>query len=436
MKSNLSPNWNPPDDTSPDELLRGFEAFNQTAQQLEETYREFEEKVQKLSEELAEKNRELQRNLEEKERVQNYLADVFDSTTVGLLVTDANGQVTSLNRKGTKLLGRTVEEVRQLGLPEVLPGAIRPWEFEPGNLDVLIQIRDRETEVHRPDDTVRLLRVSASALHDSQGSVNGVILNLQDITELKRLEGEAERRNRLTGMGEVAASVAHTIRNPLGSIELFTGLLRSEMTGERGKELLRHISSATQGINHVISNLIEYSRPRALHNPRVLDLHELLRENLRFSHQLVDYGHVTVRLELKAEHPWIHGDEEPLRQVCSNLLLNALQATLDPGEIVIATRDLETRNRRVLDRFAPEKSGEQSIQLLELSIQDFGVGMAPEVLPRIFDPFYTTKEHGAGLGLAIVRHILDAHGVFLEVESREGEGTRFIMVFPVSSPEA
>ncbi|MGA1597892.1 MAG: PAS domain S-box protein [bacterium] len=122
MKSNLSPNWNPPDDTSPDELLRGFEAFNQTAQQLEETYREFEEKVQKLSEELAEKNRELQRNLEEKERVQNYLADVFDSTTVGLLVTDANGQVTSLNRKGTKLLGRTVEEVRQLGLPELLPG--------------------------------------------------------------------------------------------------------------------------------------------------------------------------------------------------------------------------------------------------------------------------------------------------------------------------
>lgn len=425
-----------PESPAQDELLRGFEVFNQTALQLQETYRGFEQRVQELSEELAEKNRELERNLAEREQMQRYLSSVFESTTVGLLVANAEGEVTSLNQSGSQLLGVTEVAVQRQPLHHVLRGGVHPWECEPQGLEELTRIHEREAELTRPDGTTRRVRLSASAMRSPQGTLTGVIVNLQDVTELKRLEAEAERRNRMAGMGEVAASVAHTIRNPLGSIELFTGLLKKEITSERGRELLQHLSSATQGINLVISNLIEYSQPKPLESGRVLDLHELLKQNLRFSHQLVDYGHVQVRLDLQAEQPWVFGDEEQLKQVCSNLLLNALQATLEPGELHIATRSLVSENRKILDRFASGGERVDRLQLLELSFEDTGSGIPADVLPRIFDPFFTTKEHGAGLGLAIVRRILDAHGAVLEAHSQEGAGTRLTLLFPVQPPSA
>ena len=425
-----------PEPLAQDELLRGFEVFNQTALQLQKTYRGFEERVQELSQELAEKNKELERNLAEKEQMQRYLSSVFESTTVGLLVADAEGAVTSLNQSGAQLLGTSEASVQGLPLHQVLAGGIHPWECEPGGLEELVRIEEREAELKRPDGDTRRVRLSASAMRSSEGTLTGVIVNLQDVTELKRLEAEAERRNRMAGMGEVAASVAHTIRNPLGSIELFSGLLKQEIRSERGQELLQHLSSAAQGINLVISNLIEYSQPKPLESGRVLDLHELLKQNLRFSHQLVDYGHVQVRLDLQADHPCVYGDEEQLKQVFSNLLLNALQATLEPGELRIATRNLESRNRKILDRFSSGGTRMEALQLLELSFEDPGVGIPTEVLPRIFDPFFTTKEHGAGLGLAIVRRILDAHGAVLEAHSHEGEGSRLTLLFPVQPPSA
>ena len=248
----------------------------------------------------------------------------------------------------------------------------------------------------------------------------GLIINIQDITDLRKLEEEAERKNRFTGMGQMAASIAHEIRNPLGSIELFTSLLRKEVQSDSSQQLVHHISSAVQSMNHIISNLLEYTKPRPVAR-EIIDLHKFLRENLSFFEQLVEYNDVEMRTDFLATNTKIRGEAELLKQVFHNILINAIQAMVEEGEIRLTTRNVLTDNRKMLERFThvPLSQRRHGMSLLQVSIGDTGTGMSQEVRKRIFDPFFSTKERGTGLGLAIVHNIIESHGAIIDVESEE-----------------
>ena len=234
----------------------------------------------------------------------------------------------------------------------------------------------------------------------------------------------------------MAANIAHEIRNPLGSIELFSSLLKKEAKSESAHHLIEHISSATQSMNHIISNLLEYTKPRPIIR-KPIDLHEFLQQNLNFSKQLVEYNQVQVHTNFLAESTMIRGETELLKQVFNNIFLNALQAMIEPGEIHIATKNLTVHHPQVLKRFVhvPEHYRKYDLPVIELNIRDTGTGMNMEVRKHVFDPFFTTKERGTGLGMAIVHNIIESHGAIIDVESEIDQGTCFTMLFPISQED-
>jgi PAS domain S-box-containing protein len=417
-------------DFSAETLAQGFESFSEAAQQLQAYYQQFEEKVATLNEQIAYKNQELEQNLREKDRAQNYLSNILEGSAVGILVTDLDGLITSANRMASRLIGLPVKELLQTPFREVLLLEVAPWDDGEG---AQRQVREHELNHLRAGTAPLTLNLSITPMSGANDETLGWIVNLQDITELKHLEAEAERKNRLTGMGEMAANVAHQIRNPLGSIELFTSLLQQEMPSERAQTLLQHLSAAAQSMNQTVSNFLEYTQPQPLLPTGTADLQEILQESLRFLRQLVEYNNIRVHTDLHAQVSIVRGSAERLRQVFRNLLLNAVQAMVESGDLHLSSCERTITDAESLAVFG-QAAQNRALPVVEVVISDTGSGMAQEVLEQAFEPFFSTQELGAGLGLAIVRNILEAHGAVIAIDSTPDSGTRVTVRIPQSVP--
>ena len=423
-------------------LQQSFDAFKQATLKLQVYYRELEEKVDELNRELLRKNKELQINLLEKEQTQNFLTNIFASSAVGCLVTDSDGIVNYVNQMGLQLIGKPLEKLHGVELNEVFQHPILPQTLARENLKVYDNAKEQELDFQHPNGAKRRLLLSISSMCSEAEEILGIIVNVQDISDIKKMEAEAERKNRLTGMGEMGATIAHKIRNPLGSIELFSALLKKDLDPEAPQQqLIEHIASATQSMNHIISNILEYTKPHPIAEEKQIEIHDLLRDTLELSKHTIADNQVRIITELEAEATVIKGDSELLKQVFRNLISNAFQAILDepehrPGEVLVRTRNLRTNNEKILKRFNRVWGRNRSVyreflHLIEICIQDTGMGMLPEVRRKIFSPFFTTKEHGIGLGLATAHNIVESHGAVLDVESEVDQGTQMTLLFPV-----
>ncbi|MGK5091713.1 ATP-binding protein [Deltaproteobacteria bacterium TL4] len=413
-------------------LAQGFEAFNEATLKLREYYRGLEGKVDELNHELARKNNELELNLLEKERVKNYLSNIFESSAIGIIVTDLDGMITSVNQTGLKMTGCLLEKLYGKSLNHVFQAQVLPEELTLQRLKDYENIEEQELDFQRTDGNLLKLRLSISLMYSENGDILGLIINMQDITELRRLEADAERKNRFTVMGEMAASIAHEVRNPLGSIELFSSLLKKELDADSPQQvLIEHISSAIKSMNHIISNLLEFTKPRPI-SGELIDLHVFLHDILEFSHYLVEHNQIELKTNFAASSTQVRGETELLKQVFHNLIMNAIQAMLEPGELLLTTRSYKTNNKKLLDRFQNLPGHRRkSLHLVEVSIRDSGIGMSPEVQKKIFDPFFSTKERGTGLGLAIVHNIIESHRAIIDIESKVNQGTCVTITFPL-----
>ncbi len=413
-------------------LQQGFDAFKQATLKLQAYYRGLEEKVDELNHELAQKNRELEINLQERERVKNYLSNIFESSAIGFIVTDLDGIITSVNQIGLQLIGQPLERFQGARLNEVFQSEILPWNLTLEDLKVYENAKELELDFQHPDGMKLRLLLSISLMYSEFGDTLGLIINVQDISELKKLEAQLQRKNRFTVMGEMGATLAHEIRNPLGSIELFSSLLKKELDPESPQQkLIGHISSAIHSMNHIITNILEYTKPHPTVTGKIIEVHDLLPNILKLSQHLIDDNHVHMETQFNASVTRIRGDKELLNQVFHNLLTNAVQAVLEKGVVRIKTRNIRTSNEKIVTRFKEFLDAKESLHLIEISIQDTGIGMSPEVKKKIFDPFFTTRERGTGLGLAIVHNIIEAHGAVIDVESIPDQGTQVTLLFPV-----
>lgn len=416
-------------------LEQGFAAFTQAAEKLQETHKNLQKQVAELNLELSEKNRELEQNLAEREKVKAYLSNIFESLPVGVFVTDLEGSVTSVNRTAQTMMDANAEELAGRNFNEVLGGSL--MDFLGGSaapaegMDL-----DDPVTYQRPDGESLKLQLSFTPMQ-GEGKTLGYIFNLQDVTLLKRLEEQAERRNRFTAMGEMAANIAHEIRNPLGSIELFASLVKKGLEDDREKTaLLNHISSGIAGMNHIISNVLEYTKPRPV-NLKRLNLPGLLQEIGEFSSYMAGQNGVELAFELPNQPAWVLGDEDLLRQVFHNLMLNAVQAMTEGGTVTISAKSLRLTKARQLARFTEAVPAEGGpLEVLEVGFRDTGPGIPKEIQKKIFDPFFTTKSRGTGLGLAIVHHIIESHHATIDVESRKNKGTRIVFMFPMARGNA
>lgn len=230
--------------------------------------------------------------------------------------------------------------------------------------------------------------------------------------ELAEKNRAIERTRRLAAMGEMAARVAHEIRNPLGSMAIFANLLERELVSEPEKQrLANHISTGIKSLDNLLSNMLLFaSSPEA--RLKSVDIRKIIEDSL-----LLAKGHERSNVSVKAQfcgQTAIMADGVLLRQLFLNLIINAIDSMDEGGELKIRTRVMEDRQR-----------------YMEIKVSDTGRGIRKEHIDRVFDPFFTTKDRGTGLGLAIVSTVVNAHSGFIDVDSAPGEGTTFTIGLPM-----
>jgi signal transduction histidine kinase len=260
---------------------------------------------------------------------------------------------------------------------------------------------------HRTADGFRDLAVSVTPVGDQEGMR---VLNIQDVTDIRREEEEGGRRKRLEALGRMGAELAHEVRNPLGSIRLFGEMLREDL-GEREVqgEMVDQILAATSGLESTVNNLLSFTAPpRGSMEPT--DAANLARDVCALLEPTCQLREIRLVGPAPEETCPLHADPEGLRQVVLNLVGNALAATPAGGRVGIRVR------RR--DGYAV------------LEVTDTGAGIPPEDLPRVFDPFFSRTDGGTGLGLSIVHGILERHGGRITLDSTPGAGTRARVEIP------
>jgi signal transduction histidine kinase len=250
----------------------------------------------------------------------------------------------------------------------------------------------------------------------------GTVVTLHNIAPENHAAERSRRTERLAAMGEMAAKIAHDIRNPLGCIELFANNLQSALDQQPDLRVLAdRISSSVKSIDAIITNLLLFIRPGESTRFERFDIYTVLDDALFFMEHLANRENsIVVSLAYTHRPLFIEGDLELMKQVCLNILLNAVQSMPDGGRLCIKT------SRQT-------ESGSNTAAWMELRISDSGKGIAPEQMKKIFNPFYSTKARGTGLGLSIVHSIVEKHDGYIDVESAPGRGTEFCIHLPLCS---
>lgn len=342
--------------------------------------------------------------------------DILSSLQSGLVTVDASGHIIFFNRAAEAITGLRAADT--FGLPVEAVFA----QSEPlmrASSEARGAERRMEQPYRRPDGQNIYLGFSASPLRHAGGGERGQIVIFQDLTEIKELESQAKRAERLATLGQLAAAMAHEIRNPLAAISGSVEMLQIMATLTDDERALMQIILREVGrLNDLITQFLDYSKPRALRLER-FELDTLVGDILTLcKHRSPG---VTIRMERPDNGPLsVTADREALQQVIWNLLNNAIEA-MSPlegqGEPSGAVRlELDGRGEQVL-----------------LAVEDDGAGIADEHRERIFEPFFTTKAKGTGLGLAIIARLIEDHGGVITLEPPQSlRGARFVVRLPRS----
>jgi two-component system sensor histidine kinase PilS (NtrC family) len=344
---------------------------------------------------------------------------VIDSLTSGLATTDRTGRLLSFNRAAEAISGHAAGTVVGRLAAEVL-------QLPPGVEALLARDLDgaatyRCEVIYRAGDgTSKELGIGVSPLLTPDGRA-GFLLSFQDVTDVRRLEREGRRKQRLAAVGEMAAGIAHEIRNPLASMVGSVQILRSELTlGAEQALLMDIVLRESERLNETIRSFLAYARPQT-RTVTLVNIGRLLRDTavlLRNSTDVRDDHRIDT--ELPAEELWYETDENQLRQIVWNLATNGLRAMGQGGQLKLEAR-IETGT-----------NGRQ----LALEIHDQGVGIPAEELDGIFQPFHGGFAKGSGLGLAIVQRIVSDHDGEIQVKSEPGKGTSVKVTLPAAATAA
>jgi two-component system, NtrC family, sensor histidine kinase PilS len=333
-------------------------------------------------------------------------ADIIHSLTVGLATTGVDGEILTMNPAGSEILGVGGAPFEGLKLGTWLPdltAVLDGGSAEARGHGVAIR-----TDAHRvPID------YTAAPLLTAEGARRGSIVVFNDLTKVKRLEAALENARHLAALGELAASLAHEIRNPLSAVSgSFQMLAARPDFNEEDRSLAEIVMREIMRMERLVTDMLEYARPREPER-RVIDLGAVVGEVVRAF--LVSKECEGREVELAADKAvFARADQAQIRQVVWNLLRNAAQVTDDGGTI----------------RVAAERGEDPGFAIIVVA--DDGPGIPDRERERIFDPFYSTRERGLGLGLAICRRIVDAHGGEIRVEPGDEGGTVFEIVLPAA----
>jgi len=352
---------------------------------------------------LREKEKELERLksfAEEKAiRMEAYNENILQSVPSGVISVDNSLAIKSINQAAEKILGIDAS------------GAIgRPFDHvfrEP--LAVLLNANDTVSRAEYPyvTDGGRhiWLGITTSQLINSSGEKIGLIFVFTDLTDIKALQAQVELQQRLSQLGEMSAGISHELRNSMSVISGYAKLL-SKKVEPSNKGTVDAIQSEISVMDKIISELLAFAKPTFLHKEQIA-LNDVIMDTV----EMVTGSHGTINVTVNAAAPvYVEADKVLLRQAMSNLLVNAVEAMPEGGNIEITVKSNSGR--------------------AEIIVRDTGAGIPEGIIQKIFLPFYTTKQQGIGLGLALVQKIIVSHGGNIEVESKIGEGSVFRIVLP------
>jgi signal transduction histidine kinase len=352
-----------------------------------------------------------------------FYRDMVWSLRNGVVAVTLDGRVAVMNDVAYRILGiqPSPSDIGSpfttvlLGQPEV--ARIISGSFDLSHLPNRAELRLKSSG--------KVIGYTISQVRDPRGRVTGATLFFKDLTRVEQLEERERLRDRLAALGEMAAAIAHEVKNPLAGIEVMAGILKRQLPdSEDAQAILGDIIKEAKMANAIVLEVLEFVRPIRLQVER-MSLVDVIKDAIALADGHAPRGNVRVDVAVPADLATIEGDPHQLRQLFTNLLTNAFEAMNGRGSVRIDATELPEED--------PPAGGEgHSGPLVQVDVTDDGPGVPPDVMDRIFSPFFTTKPQGSGLGLAIVRKIVNAHDGRIDVSANAPGGTQFRVTLPVT----
>jgi signal transduction histidine kinase len=355
-----------------------------------------------------------------------FFRNMVASMRNGVLAVSRDGALAVMNGEAYRIfglapgrddIGRSYADVLRVhpDIVRVIAGA-----FELNHLPNRVELRLKSTG--------KVIGYTLSLIRDRAGEVSGASLFFKDLTRVEQLEERERLRDRLAALGEMAAAMAHELKNPLAGIEVMAGLLRRKVSDSPdAQSILADIINEAKMANSTVVEMLDYVRPVRLERGRT-SIGQVLQTAVSMAESKARRGGVAVEIAVPDDLPLIQGDDHQLCQVFTNLVINAFEALGGTGRVRISawaeTVEEDHGHRGEVPAMVPT---------LVVEIADNGPGISDELRDRVFNAFFTTKAQGSGLGLAIVRKIVDAHDGRIDVASVPGGGTRFTVTLPLSA---
>ena len=404
-------------------LLAGeFSEFILAASRLEDSYRALQAEVSELGMELSERNAALQESLAQNERMRSELQQIVDSMPCGVLVVGCHGDLSMINPEARRLLGlerADGEQQSKLTLKQISAHSAV-------NLEASYQTAsENEAESEfciRGTSGNRWVGVRSRRLFQQSGK-NGepgaTILILRDITAHKRAEHDREAGRRAAALAEIATVLAHEIRNPLASLELFAELILTD--GDHRAEWISNLRAGIRSLSGTVNNVLSFHGSRSL-KLAPMSLSALITNALQFAQPLADQASVSLEWNAKHKSIQVLGNESAIQQVILNLISNAIRCTPAGGKVSVSIRP-ETSNGK-----GAGDSNEFDQVIAEFS--DTGCGLRPDQIDRIFEAGFSGSGDTSGLGLAVCERIMTQHGGRISASHNIPAGARFTLHFP------
>ncbi|MCD4651751.1 MAG: PAS domain S-box protein [Candidatus Cloacimonetes bacterium] len=408
-------------------ILELLPEFKENLNELKEKHRTLTTRLDNYTKEQT----SLEKRVIEGENIKTFLHSILENIYTGVLAVDKSGVITVFNKaaeeitgyRKVEILGRSYQKVFTGQTPKQSAMYALTTGKESFHRRKVLKIGDRAIEIE----------YSITIVYSVDNEVAGVVEAFNDISEIKKLQERIRHIETLAALGEMAASVAHEIRNPLGGIGGFAGLLNRQMEqDDPRRKLLKPIIEGVSRLNSIVSNLLTYTRPRQLKPAKVVlqdvlrDVFELFCMSVSGSDKKVD-----LRSCFSETDYHVNLDTQLFQQIMMNLLKNSWEAIEESGVISISTKaSIPLHMSDILE----EEEKEELLRLfsmIDIEITDTGSGIPEENLEKLFNPFFTTKETGNGLGLAICKKIIQLHRGDISVKSELGKGTTFTITLPL-----
>lgn len=394
--------------------------------------------LRRANEELARNFSKLQRAESEARRERDRLDLIIENVGQPVVVTDANGNFILFNHRAeslfqqeqvstrpTDLLLQQADASTSRALAAVRANSVKLTSFISGLASETRSGRQAEIELIAPETGELLpMEITSVEVPDAKGQVTAVVSILHDLSEIRelerrRVEQQLFESEKLAAVGTLAASIAHEVNNPLEAIKNSLFLLKSTDDGASKERFLNIAFKETERVSHIIRQMLGFARRSG--GVEWVDVNQLVEETLVLVENKLNHSGIKVEREFDVDLPAVHAHPDQLRQVFLNLILNAQQS------IGIVGRGGKIRIKTSRHELATQSS-------IAVEISDSGVGISDNDMARIFEPFFSTRRDGTGLGLWVTQNIVRVHGGRIEVKSATGKGTAFQIILPIDSP--